>query len=63
MVGMLALLSSIMRKMRWAVEPLKEMGFRDKVKGVVGGASLTATFGPEIGPDGRARCKSRSCAG
>jgi 5-methyltetrahydrofolate--homocysteine methyltransferase len=61
-VGMSALLTTTMRNMRSVVEVLEDMGIRDKVKVMVGGAPLTDSFAREIGADGYAPDASRAVA-
>lgn len=61
-VGMSALLTRTMRNMSSVIEALEDMGFRDKVKVMVGGAPLTDTFAREIGADGYAPDASRAVA-
>ena len=51
-----------MRNMSSVVEALEDMGLRDKVKVMVGGAPLTDTFAREIGADGYASDASRAVA-
>ena len=50
-VGMSALLTTTMVKMRAAIDALTEAGLRDSVKIMVGGAPVTAAFAEEIGAD------------
>ncbi len=51
-LAMSALLSTTMPKMRKTIEHLKEVGLRDRVKILVGGAPVTEDFAKEIGADG-----------
>jgi 5-methyltetrahydrofolate--homocysteine methyltransferase len=51
-LGMSALLTTTMPKMRKTIEHLKEIGLRDRVKILVGGAPVTEAFAKEIGADG-----------
>jgi 5-methyltetrahydrofolate--homocysteine methyltransferase len=51
-LAMSALLSTTMPKMRKTIEYLKEVGLRDRVKILVGGAPVTEDFAKEIGADG-----------
>jgi corrinoid protein of di/trimethylamine methyltransferase len=51
-VGMSALLTTTVPKMRATIEALKEAGLRDSVKVMVGGAPVTQAFADEIGADG-----------
>lgn len=53
-VGMSALLTTTMLRMRDVIEALQAAGYRDKVKVLVGGAPLTQRFADEIGADGYA---------
>lgn len=53
-IGMSALLTTTMLRMRDVVEALQAAGYRDKVKVLVGGAPLTQRFADEIGADGYA---------
>jgi len=50
-VAMSALLSTTMPAMRETVEVLKEVGIRDKVKVLIGGAPVTENFAREIKAD------------
>jgi len=61
-IGMSALLTTTMRNMRSSIEALEDMGLRDKVKVIVGGAPLTDAFAREIGADGYAPDASRAVA-
>ncbi len=51
-VGMSALLTTTMLKMKDTVDALKEAGLRDKVKVIVGGAPVNRSFAEQIGADG-----------
>ncbi len=53
-VGLSALLTTTMVNMRSVIENLENIGVRDSVKVVVGGAPLTQNFADEIGADGYA---------
>ena len=53
-VGMSALLTTTMVRMKTIVEALEEAGLRHSVKIMVGGAPVTAAFAREIGADGYA---------
>ncbi|MBN1541870.1 corrinoid protein [candidate division KSB1 bacterium] len=53
-VGMSALLTTTMVKMKDTIEAIQSSGIRDSVKIVVGGAPLTQKFADEIGADGYA---------
>lgn len=54
LVGMSALLTTTMLKMREVIEALKESGLRDKVKVMIGGAPVTEDYANEIEADGYA---------
>ncbi|MFQ6050098.1 MAG: corrinoid protein [Candidatus Hydrothermarchaeota archaeon] len=49
-----ALMTTTMEKMRETIERLRKEGLREKVKVIVGGASVTEEFAKEIGADGYA---------
>ena len=51
-LGMSALLTTTMVKMKDTIEALIEAGLRDKVKTLVGGAPVSHSFAHEIGADG-----------
>ena len=51
LVGMSALLTTTMVKMKATIEALEEAGLRDSVKIMIGGAPVTAAFAKEIGAD------------
>ena len=51
-VGMSALLTTTVPKMKATIEALKAAGLRDQVKVMVGGAPVTKAFADEIGADG-----------
>jgi len=51
-VGMSALLTTTMRAMAHTIKAIEEAGLRDKVKIMVGGASVDAEFSRRIGADG-----------
>jgi len=53
-LGMSALLTTTMPNMAKTIDLLKEKGLRDKVKIIVGGASVTEQFAESIGADGYA---------
>lgn len=53
-LGMSALLTTTMPNMRQVIDLLKERGMRDKVKVMVGGASVNEQFAKLIGADGYA---------
>jgi corrinoid protein of di/trimethylamine methyltransferase len=50
-VGMSALLTTTMVKMKETIDLLKEAGLRDKVKVLVGGAPVSKSFAESIGAD------------
>ena len=51
-IGMSALLTTTIPKMKATIEALKEAGLRDQVKVMIGGAPVTKAFADEIGADG-----------
>ena len=51
-VGMSALLTTTMPRMRETIDALADAGLRDKVKVMVGGAPITPSYSAEIGADG-----------
>ncbi len=51
-VGMSALLTTTMPKMRETMEAMENAGIRDQVKVLVGGAPVTEKYAGEIGADG-----------
>ena len=53
-LGLSALLTTTMPQMRTVMEALTEAGLREKVKVIVGGAPVSATFARQIGADGYA---------
>ena len=53
-VGMSALLTTTMPKMKSTIEALVEAGLREKVKIIIGGAPVTKDYADEIGADGYA---------
>ncbi len=53
-VGASALLTTTMLQQKKLIESLQEANLRDKVKVMVGGAPVTASFASEIGADGYA---------
>jgi len=54
MLGMSAMLTTTMTKMKEVIESLKEAGLRDKTRVLVGGAPITQEFADSIGADGYA---------
>lgn len=59
-VGMSALLTTTMPKMKDTIEALEDTGVRGEVIVLVGGAPVTETFAKEIGADGYAPDASRA---
>ena len=51
-LGMSALLTTTMPKMKETIEVLKEAGLRDQVKVMLGGAPVTQSFVNQVGADG-----------
>lgn len=51
-LGMSALLTTTMSYMKEVIDALKEVGLRDQVKVMVGGAPLSESFAESIGADG-----------
>jgi corrinoid protein of di/trimethylamine methyltransferase len=51
-VGLSALLTTTMVKQKALIETLAEMGLRDRIKVMVGGAPVTRSWADEIGADG-----------
>ncbi len=51
LLGMSALLTTTMPGMKATIEALEDVGLRDQVKVIVGGAPVTAAFAREIGAD------------
>ncbi len=62
LVGMSALLTTTMQNMKSTIEAIEDLGLRDKVKVIVGGAPVTETFAKEVGADGFAPDASRAVA-
>ena len=60
LVGMSALLTTTMQNMKSALEALEDLGVRNQVKVMVGGAPVTDVFAKEIGADGYAPDASRA---
>jgi 5-methyltetrahydrofolate--homocysteine methyltransferase len=50
-VGMSALITTTMEKMKSVIDELKNAGIRDRVKVIVGGAPLSESFAKKIGAD------------
>jgi 5-methyltetrahydrofolate--homocysteine methyltransferase len=61
-VGMSALLTTTMPKMRDTIEALEDMGVRDQVLVIIGGAPITQDYCEQIGADGFAPDASRAVA-
>jgi len=59
-VGMSALLTTTMAKMKTTIKVIEDAGLRSQVKIIVGGAPLTDTYAKEIGADGYAPDASRA---
>jgi 5-methyltetrahydrofolate--homocysteine methyltransferase len=59
-VAMSALLTTTMTSMKEVVDAISRAGLRDKVRIVVGGAPLTASYASEIGADGYAPDASKA---
>ncbi|MCF8146214.1 MAG: corrinoid protein [Deltaproteobacteria bacterium] len=52
LIGLSALLTTTMPEMRRSIQALQEKGLKGKVKVMVGGAPVSASFAKEIGADG-----------
>jgi 5-methyltetrahydrofolate--homocysteine methyltransferase len=50
-IGLSALLTTTMTQMKKVVELVKQQGLRDKIKIIIGGAPVNATYAEEIGAD------------
>lgn len=61
-VGLSALLTTTMQNMRATLEALEDLGIRQQVKVMIGGAPVTEAFAREIGADGYAPDASRAVA-
>ncbi len=61
-VGLSALLTTTMQNMKATIEALEDVGVRDQVKVIVGGAPLTEDYAQQIGADGYAPDASRAVA-
>jgi 5-methyltetrahydrofolate--homocysteine methyltransferase len=59
-VGISALLTTTMVKMKTTIDYLYERGLRDKLKVIIGGAPITSEFADQIGADGFAADASRA---
>ncbi len=62
LVGMSALLTTTMKNMKSVIEALEDLGVRQKVKVMIGGAPVTEAFAKDIGADGYAPDASRAVA-
>lgn len=60
LMGMSALLTTTMQNMKSTLEALEDLGVRNQVKVMVGGAPVTDLFAKEIGADGYAPDASRA---
>lgn len=61
-LGMSALLTTTMPQMRNTIEALEDMGVRDQVRVIIGGAPITQDYCEQIGADGFAPDASRAVA-
>jgi len=61
-IAMSALLTTTMPNMKTTIEALKEVGIRDQVKVLIGGAPITQSYADQIGADGFAEDASRAVA-
>jgi len=61
-VGMSALLTTTMQNMKSTIEAIEDLGLREKVKIMVGGAPVTEAFAKQVGADGFAPDASRAVA-
>lgn len=62
LIGLSALLTTTMVNMRSTIEAFEDLGIREKVKIMVGGAPVTETFAKEIKADGYAPDATRAVA-
>lgn len=60
MIGMSALLTTTMPNMKATIEALEDLGIRDQVKVMIGGAPVTDDYAQQIGADGYAPDASRA---
>jgi 5-methyltetrahydrofolate--homocysteine methyltransferase len=60
LVGMSALLTTTMGKMKTTIKAIEDAGLRNQVKIIVGGAPITDAYAKEIGADGYAPDASRA---
>jgi len=61
-IAMSALLTTTMPNMKNTIDALKELGIRDQVKVLIGGAPITQSYADQIGADGFAEDASRAVA-
>lgn len=54
LIGMSALLTTTMPSMKGIIEEIERLGFKDKIKTMIGGAPVTQNYADEIGADGYA---------
>jgi len=54
-IGLSALLTTTMPSMKTIIDAIQEVGLRDRVKVLIGGAPVTQSYADEIGADGYAR--------
>lgn len=59
-IALSALLTTTMQNMKTTIEAIEDLGIRENVKIIVGGAPVTETFAQEIGADGYAPDASRA---
>jgi 5-methyltetrahydrofolate--homocysteine methyltransferase len=59
-IAMSALLTTTMPQMKTVIGALQEMGIRDQLKVIIGGAPVTESYASEIGADGYAADASRA---
>ena len=60
LVGLSALLTTTMQKMRETISVIEQAGLRDRVKVIVGGAPVTEAFAKDIGAEGYAPDASKA---
>jgi len=61
-VGLSALLTTTMKAMKTTIEVMQDLGIREEVKFIIGGAPVTEAYAKEIGADGYAPDASRAVA-
>jgi 5-methyltetrahydrofolate--homocysteine methyltransferase len=59
-VGMSALLTTTMPEMESTIEALEDLGVREEVRVIIGGAPVTDSYAEKIGADGFAADASRA---